>query len=156
MTTCQDVLLYNASRQSNEPFTKVELESLVRRVMQGNSQPASADSSKAKLKSNGITAVSTPEEKVEARVESQLASMSARLSELKDASELKESSSAESALAAKDAADSPVVEKKVDQAKATDHMTDGQPMRESSSRRLLRPPAFESSNVPNGSMVAGK
>ncbi len=34
MTTCQDVLLYNASRQAGVPFTKSDLESLVRSVVQ--------------------------------------------------------------------------------------------------------------------------
>ncbi len=76
--------------------------------------------------------------------------MTAKLEELKD------TPSAESALGAKDAVVRPNSENKVDQVKATDQVNGGEVLRESSSRRLVRPPAFETSSVPNGSVVSSK
>ncbi len=185
LTTCQDVLLYNASRQAGKPFSKNDLESLVRAVLQGNVSPVSSvgpaspvssvssvssvSTVSAEVTDNSINstqsgrarkaALPTPApasaatvstDKPESRIESHMSSLMASVQELKEAT------SAETARAAKDAVASPNLEKKIDQAKATDHMTDGDTMRDTTSRRLLRPPAFENSNVPNGSVVSSK
>ncbi len=150
MTTCQDVLLYNAWRTAGVEFTKSDLENVVRSVLQPSA-------SKLRDKANAPVAttstatkyVSVPEEStIEARLDTQVNNLHTRLDQLKD------TVSADSARADKDAAVSPILEKKADQAKATDQMMDGAGSREPSSRRLVRPPAFETSSVPNGSVAA--
>lgn len=151
MTTCQDVLLYNATRQAGVPFTKSDLQSLVRSVVQpGGKNSGAVDTHKTKPTQTRANAAVPSADEVESRVDIQLASLTSRLSELK------EPASAESALGAKDAVARPVLEKKIDQAKATDHVMDGEPVRDSTSRRLLRPPAFETSNVSSGPAVSSK
>ncbi len=162
MTTCQDVLLYNASRQAGVAFTKTDLERLVRSVLlPGVMTSSKLDSSKSGVKSSSasVTAMATPptpagnmqpSAKAELRIDTQLNNLDASIEELK------ESMSAESALGTKDAVVRPNLEKQVDQAKATDQVSDGDATREPSSRRLQRPPAFETSHVPNGSAVSSR
>lgn len=155
MTTCQDVLLYNASRQTGVAFTKADLDKLVRSVLLPNvaaTPRIDATRSPAKNSSPSPGSASNIQlpSKTEARVDAQLSSLEASLEELQDLM------CADSALGAKDAVVRPILEKKVDRAKATDQVSDGEQVREPSSRRLQRPPTFETSHVPNEPAVSSK
>lgn len=167
MTTCQDVLLYNATRQGL-PFTKSDLDSLVRSVVQtGDSSVMSSDSIKARTRSASVTprtivsakaetqdGLGRPShgglENAESRIETQFESVTTKIAVLEDMP------SADSALGAKDAVVRSNLENKVEPVKATDQVNGSDGVRESSNRRLTRPPAFETSNVPSGSVVLSK
>ncbi len=154
LMTCQDVLLYNAVRQSNMPFSKRDLESVIRSVVQGNAVPtASSISSRQTLNSHQLNAQSgntSRETEVSARAEQALNEATETVEQLL------ESNSADSARSAKDRASLSVLEKKADQVKASDETSDVAIVRETSNRRLLRPPAFETNHVSSGSTVASK
>lgn len=155
MTTCQDVLLYNASRQTGVAFAKADLDKLVRSVLlPGVAAMPRIDATKSSPKnpgaSNGSVSNIQLPSKTEARIDAQLSSLDASLEELQDPM------CADSALRAKDAVVRPVLEKKVDRAKATDQVSDGEQVREPSSRRLQRPPTFEALQVPNEPAVSSK
>ena len=83
-------------------------------------------------------------------IEAQIDNVASQLSDMHD------EDSAESAHGAKAAVVRPILENKVEPAKATDQVSGSDGVPASSSRRLVRPPAFETSSVPNGSVVSSK
>lgn len=162
ITTCQDVLIYNATRQSGKPFSRAELEALLRsvlkptgtntRVSSVRAQATEAQPSKPQIAPTSSTAPATlpSATQLESRSTAALSSLEQQVSELLTVP------SAENAPEGKDHAARSFQENKVDLAKGSDESNDGNKQREPGSRRLMRPPVFETPNVPNGAMASTK
>ena len=150
MATCQDVLFYNASRQSSKPFSRIEMEALIRSVINSSSLKSSGQSIKKaplnSIPSNKESAIT--ESDLTKRVKATIESVSQSVSNLSN------ESVAVVALANKDAASVQVLEKEIDSANLTDETIDGDTALESVSRRLPRPPMFESSGISGGGVVS--
>ena len=156
MTTCQDVLLYNATRQG-ATFTKSDLDGLVRSVvMAGGSSVMGADSIKARTRvSNPVLKASVVDRADGQKRQDGLGRPSYGVESQDGLGRPSHGvESADSALGAKDALVRPNLENKVEPVRATDHVNGSDGVPASSSRRLVRPPAFETSSVPNGSVVS--
>ncbi len=149
ITTCQDVLIYNATRQSGKPFSRSELDGLLRSVL----KPTAVGSKVTPSRTTELRpAESRPVESrpVESRASSSLHALEQQLTQLIA------TPSAESAPAGKDHAVCSFPENQGDSAIGTDKPNDGIVQRESGSRRLTRPPVFETSQVPKGAMASTK
>jgi nitric oxide reductase NorQ protein len=148
IATCQDVLFYNVTRQSSKPITRMELEALIRAVLNSSSQKSSSGLRRPSAPAAGTVRNEQPTEldvstRIKANIE-EVANTVANLSE----------SAAEIALGATHALNVQVLEKKADSVNLSDETTDNDAILESVSRRLPRPPMFESSGISSGGVVA--
>ena len=174
VTTCQDVLLYNATRQAGRQYSRSDLEALLRSVLRsvnlaGSSVPSrntpSAVAAKPVESTKSSTAVTasmmnSKSPTVEGRTTAAIQSIEQKIEEqiegLSAATSANLADSADAALAVKDAVVRSFPENKVELAKGSDEVNDGNAQRTSISRRLTRPPAFETSDVAVGAVVASK
>ncbi len=153
LSTCQDVLFYNASRQSAKPFSRVELESLVRSVL---NVPAAKNAfllRKQPTQSANLSAakeLQLTEPETANRVKTTIDSVSQSIADLSN------ETIAVVALGNKDAASVQVSEKKAGSAILSDETNGSDAILETVSRRLPRPPMFESSGIASGGVVAKK
>lgn len=167
MTTCQDVLFYNATRQATKPFSRHDLDNLIKSVLPKAANPKHdlQKSAKAAIAPKAIpaplpapapaatsaiaqTRIVTPPEPVAERVAVALEAVSA------DVAAMTEPTVAEIALAEKADASLRVLEKQAVEEKPTDKVVGNEPANENVARRLPRPPSFESSGIQSGAMVS--
>ncbi len=151
LATCQDVLFYNASRQSAKPISRTELESLIRSVVNTSPlksptpirkqpQPSAVNTAPKDVKLADSDAIQRAKATMES-VSQSIASLSVE-------------SVAVVALGNKDAAGAQVSEKRADSVELSDETKDNDATLESVGRRLPRPPMFESSGISSGGVVA--
>lgn len=151
IATCQDVLFYNSSRQSAKPFTRQDLESLIRSVVsaaQLRSSVASRESLSVRSIAPAPTHAIANESEPIRRVRSNMDSLTRNLESVNEVR------LADVALSAKNDAVRSVLEKKADTVNLTDEVVDIDIAHESASRRLPRPPAFESTGISVGAAVS--
>ncbi|MCC6511086.1 MAG: gas vesicle protein GvpN [Pirellulaceae bacterium] len=170
MTTCQDVLYYNAARQAGKSFSRSDLESLLRTVVKTSvaSLTGSAKGDALKVPATApvteraegprpiptSTSTSTPSTAPSCAPTSATTNTPTSVSTPLVASvPVAPAASAEIARAAKDAVVRPVQEKPIDLVKATDELSGGDGQKEQTGRRLMRPPTFEVSTLPQGATV---
>ena len=147
IATCQDVLFYNVSRQSSKPITRMELEALIRAVLNSSSQKSSSGVRRPSAQTAGTPRKEQPLElDVSKRVKANIDEVANTVANLNE-------SAAEIALGATHALNVQVLEKKADSANLSDETTDNDATLESVSRRLPRPPMFESSGISSGGVV---
>jgi gas vesicle protein GvpN len=150
IATCQDVLFYNVSRQSSKPISRTELDSLIRSVLTSSSQRSAIGPRKQPLPLT-TTAVrkeqALPDIDTAKRVKANFDDVAQNIANLSE-------SIAEVALGATHDLNIQVMEKKADSANLSDETTDNDATLESVSRRLPRPPMFESSGISSGGVVA--
>ena len=159
MQTCQDVLYYNATRQANKPFSRHDLDNLIKSVLP---KIAAAKVEVPKATKVAIATKPTPapqpiaiptrvalaKEIVTERVADAIDSVTV------DVASLAEPMVAEIALADKADASMRVLEKQAVEEKPTDKVVGNEPATENVARRLPRPPSFESSGIQSGAMVS--
>ena len=148
MSTCQDVLFYNATRQSNRTFTRADLDSLVRGIVL-----ATPNSRQNVLKVHA-SQVSADNHQVRIPVADSL--LSGLDKAVDGIGQLAEVRLADSALGARNDASRLVLENKAGEASPTDKLKDSDFTLDSASRRLPRPPAFELIGIPTGATVISK
>jgi len=156
LAACQDVLYFNSSRQSTKPITRAELEGLVRSVVTGSQIHNAVTPRKLSSHLNGLSPASNAKDPktnatdVAQRVRSGLDVVALGVESIDD------SRVADIALRAKGDANGSVLEKKSDVVSLADEVVDSEPAHEGASRRLPRPPVFESSGLLSGAAVSKK
>lgn len=153
VATCIDVLYFNAMRQTNSDITRKDIEEIVRKVTaRTKSVRSSAPSTygvSAAAKSNKQSAADETTESLSSRIASQLESVH---SGIERAVNKEVSSSADFALAQKDAVTKRVEERISDKAKSADETSDSIAQSVAVNRSLPRPPSFD---VPSTRMSTG-
>jgi len=148
MNTCQDVLFYNATRQSNRTFIRADLESVVRGVVLA--MPKKKESVLNVIANQLVTENHEMENSAGELVFSGLDKA------VEGISQLTGTRLADSALGAKNDPSRLVSENKAGEVSSTDKLRDSEFTLDSASRRLPRPPAFESTGIPTGAAVTSK
>ncbi len=151
MTTCQDVLYYNASRQSPKPFTRDDLNALIASVLITPRNKITIESKApmvATTKTENQTTATPPASQVcqppEARAQGVLNTIASTIASI-DSKPI-----ADVAHAAKNDVTPPILEKVSAGRNSTDEI-DGSERESTSTRRLPRPPAID--NVPRMASV---
>ena len=158
--TCKDVLFYNLMRQSSKSVTSQDLEALIRSTLSTSQSRTSQDSRTPTL---GRSVAPTAREKVRKeaepshRIDASLDLLANSL-DVVNATKVSEKSVASNktaisdvavvALAAKNDAVRSVLEKKADPIDCTDEVIENGTARDNNTRRLPRPPAFETAGLP--------
>ena len=160
VATCKDVLFYNLMRQSSKSVTSQYLEALIRSTLSTSQSRTSQDSRTPTL---GRSVAPTAREKVRKEAEPShriYASLDllANSLDVVNATKVSETSVASNktaiadvavvALAAKNDAVRSVLEKKADPIDCTDEVIENGTARDNNTRRLPRPPAFETAGLP--------
>lgn len=148
VATCKDVLFYNLLRQSSKPLTSQDLEALIRTTLSTGQYRPSQDSRSSSLNRN---IVSPSRDKVRKEPEPSHridASLDLLANSLEGVNASRVTDIAVVALAAKNDAVRSVLEKKADAIDCTDEVIENGTARDNTSRRLPRPPAFETSGLP--------
>lgn len=148
IATCKDVLFYNLLRQSAKPLTSQDLEALIRTTLSTSQYRPSQDSKSPLLNRN---AVSSSRDKVRKEPEPSHridASLDQLSNSLESVNAARVSDVAVVALGAKNDVVRFVSEKKADAIDCTDEVIENGTARDNTSRRLPRPPAFETSGLP--------
>ena len=140
LATCQDVLFYNSARQASKPFTRAELESLIRSVL---TQVAGRQSIVTRKSAPDIgNSLASNSSKVKSQVDSSFEMVAQALDSLSEAGV------ADIAHRAKDDTNRSFTEKKEDRQTVADEIPVGETTRDSLQRRLPRPPVFDTLGVP--------
>jgi len=159
VATCKDVLFYNLMRQSTKTVTSQDLESLIRSTLSSGKNRPAQDS---RIPSSNRSVIPATRDKVRKepepsqRIDSSLDLIANSLQGM-NASKVPDTEMAAStavvadvavvALAAKNDAVRSVLEKKADAIDCTDEVIENGTARDNTSRRLPRPPAFETSGL---------
>lgn len=156
VATCKDVLFYNLMRQSSKTVTSQDLEALIRSTLLANQNRPAQDS---RIQSLGKNVASTTKDKVRREPEPSNR-LDASLDLLANSLEVVNATNvpdtvvasntfrvADVALAAKNDAVRSVLEKKADAINCTDEVIENGTARDNNSRRLPRPPAFETTGL---------
>jgi gas vesicle protein GvpN len=156
VATCKDVLFYNLMRQSSKTVTSQDLEALIRSTLLANQNRPAQDS---RIQSLGKNVASTTKDKVRRepepsnRLDASLDLLANSL-EVVNATHVPDTVVASNtfrvadvALAAKSDAVRSVLEKKADAINCTDEVIENGTARDNNSRRLPRPPAFETTGL---------
>jgi gas vesicle protein GvpN len=153
MSTCQDVLYYNSVRQSAKPFSRSDLESLIRSVVSSPMARSMALQPRRVAKPEERETADNTKSINEQAIQTPLAaidSLSRRIDELG------ESSVASIAHRDKDDVDRTVLEKVVAVTGGSDELVSKASTPDVASVRLPRPPAYESSKGSEAALVAKK
>ncbi len=162
MTTCQDVLYYNATRQATKPFSRHDLDNLIKSVLPKAiaRKPEVVSATRSASAAKPVATKSSPEfavspngatanlENVETKVSQTIDSV------VSEIVALDQQSTAEIAHADKSDASLQVLEKQAVEEKPTDKVVGNDPATENVARRLPRPPSFESSGIQISAMVS--
>ena len=159
VATCKDVLFYNLMRQSTKTVTSQDLESLIRSTLSSGKNRPAQDS---RIPSSNRSVIPATRDKVRKepepsqRIDASLDLIANSLQGM-NASKVPDTEMAAStavvadvavvALAAKNDAVRSVLEKKADAIDCTDEVIENGTARDNTSRRLPRPPAFETSGL---------
>ncbi len=159
VATCKDVLFYNLMRQSSKTVTSQDLEALIRSTLSTSQSRTLLDS---RMPPQGRSVAPTTREKVRKepepslRIDANLDLLTNSL-DVVNAAKVAETTVASNttaiadvavvALAAKSDAVRSVLEKKADAIDCTDEVIENGTARDNNSRRLPRPPAFETTGL---------